>query len=145
MGCLGSKVDHTSGAVSSSCCSTADAYPSAHDVSPSYVVSVALKKLFLFKCNLPILRLTPMLALLFLPPVMSKLLAFHQRAHPRRLLSPSMDAVTIACFPIAWFYGFLYYTEVPSLLLVVATVAAATQGRHWLAGLVRFQRTVLIN
>ena len=50
---------------------------------------------------------------------------------------PTLDAVVATAFPIAWFFGMLYYTEVPGVLLVVATVVAATQRRHWLAGGVR--------
>ena len=43
----------------------------------------------------------------------------------------------MALFPIAWFFGFLYYTEVPSLLLVVLTFIAASDDNHWLAASVR--------
>lgn len=46
------------------------------------------------------------------------------------------EAVVLSAFPIAWFFGFLYYTEVPSLVSVVWTVVAASQDRHWLAALV---------
>lgn len=82
------------------------------------------------------LRLTPLVALLALPPALTRLLCFHQRERPPPLLSPSMDAVVLAAFPIVWFFGFLYYTELPSLFFVVCTIAAAGQGKHWLAGLV---------
>lgn len=100
-----------------------------------YLVSVLMRKLFLFKCNLPVLRLTPMLALVALPIAVSRVIAFHQREPPPPLLLPMADAVVLAAFPIAWFFGFLYYTEVPSLLLVTSTVGAAMQGRHRLAAL----------
>jgi hypothetical protein len=56
---------------------------------------------------------------------------------PSSLLSPTLDAIVLSTFPIAWFFGFFYYTEVPSLVFVVWTIVAASQGNHWLAGLVR--------
>ncbi|KAI0277109.1 hypothetical protein BGY98DRAFT_934606 [Russula aff. rugulosa BPL654] len=47
--------------------------------------------------------------------------------YARRLLCfpPTLDAVVLSTFPIAWFFGFLYYTDVPSLL----------SGRHWTASM----------
>jgi hypothetical protein len=51
-------------------------------------------------------------------------------------LAPSFEALVLSTFPIAWFFGFLYYTEVPSLVSVLCTVVAATQNKQWLAGLV---------
>jgi len=84
------------------------------------------------------LRLTPLLTLLLLPFALTRLLCFHARVRPPpSALAPRLDAVTLAAFPITWFFGLLYYTDVPSLLSVVTTVVAATQGRHWLAALVR--------
>lgn len=101
-----------------------------------YLLSFLLKKLFLFKCTLPMLRLTPMLCLLALPIALTRLLCFHKRQHPpTSILTPVPEAVVLSCFPIAWFFGFLYYTETPSLLFVVWTVIAASQGNHWLAAL----------
>ncbi|CCM00335.1 uncharacterized protein FIBRA_02365 [Fibroporia radiculosa] len=101
-----------------------------------YVLSVILKRIFMFKCNLPMLRLTPLLFLLVLPIVLARLLCFHQRERlPQSLLVPTTEAVILSAFPIAWFFGFLYYTEVPSLVFVVATVVASAQKRHWLAAL----------
>jgi alpha-1,2-glucosyltransferase len=51
-------------------------------------------------------------------------------------MSPVLEATVLAAFPIAWFFGFLYYTDVPSLLFVIAAVDAAAEERHWLAALV---------
>jgi alpha-1,2-glucosyltransferase len=56
------------------------------------------------------------------------------------VLTPILDAVVLSAFPIAWFFGFLYYTDVPSLLSVIVTVVAASQGKHWFAALVRDER-----
>ena len=100
-------------------------------------MSLLIKKLFLFKCNVSMLRLTTTLTLLWLPLGVSALLHYHKRERLRSFWSPSIEAVVLSSFPIAWFFGFLYYTEVPSLLTVVATVVAASQGKHWLAALVR--------
>ncbi|TFY83051.1 hypothetical protein EWM64_g972 [Hericium alpestre] len=101
-----------------------------------YVLTIILKNIFMFKCKLPTLRLTPLLTLLLLPFALTRLFCYHQRIRPPpSKLTPTLDAVVAAAFPIAWFFGFLYYTEVPSLLFVVLTIVAATQGRHWLAAL----------
>lgn len=92
----------------------------------------------MFKCTLPMLRLTTTLSLLGLPIVLTKLLCFHQRQRPpSSILTPTTDAIILSCFPLVWFFGFLYYTEVPSLLFVVGMVVAASQEKHWIAGLVR--------
>ena len=104
----------------------------------SYVFSFLLKKVFLFKCNLSMLRLTTMLSLLALPIALTPLISYNKRERPPpSLATPLLEAVILASFPIAWFFGFLYYTEVPSLVSVVSTVVFASQGRHWLAALVR--------
>jgi alpha-1,2-glucosyltransferase len=104
----------------------------------SYVMSVLLKRIFMFKCILPMLRLTTVLALMSLPLSITHLVCFHKRVRPpSSSLVPTVDAIVLGMFPIAWFFGFLYYTEVPSLVFVVWTVVAASQDRHWLAALVR--------
>ncbi|KAF7306547.1 hypothetical protein MIND_00446000 [Mycena indigotica] len=100
-----------------------------------YILTLVLKKMFMLKCNVAQLRLTTALSLLFLPLVLGRLLAFHQRGRLPRWTEPPLDALILSCFPIAWFFGFLYYTEVPSLVFVVGTIAAAFQGKHWLAAL----------
>lgn len=104
-------------------------------------MSVLVYKLFVFKCSLPVLRLTPLLTLLSLPVLLTRLLSFHRRIRPpRQWLSPTVDAIALGLFPIAWFFGFVYYTDVPSLAFVVATVVSAYQGRHWRAALVSLIR-----
>ncbi|PBK77176.1 glucosyltransferase [Armillaria solidipes] len=101
-----------------------------------YVMGLMLKSVFMFKCTIPMLRLTTTLILLALPLVLTRLLCFHQRVRPpTSILSPTLESLVLASFPIAWFFGFLYYTEVPSLVSVVLTVVAAAEGRHWLAAL----------
>ncbi|KAF8971473.1 glucosyltransferase [Flammula alnicola] len=101
-----------------------------------YLVSLFLKRVFLVKCNVSMLRLTPALALMALPVALTRLICFHKRERPPpSILSPLPEAIILSTFPIAWFFGFLYYTEVPSVLFVVLTVVAASQQRHWLAAL----------
>ncbi|KAL1707042.1 glycosyltransferase family 59 protein [Schizophyllum commune] len=100
-----------------------------------YIVSVILKRFFIVKCALPTLRLTPLLALLILPLVLTRFLAYQKRVHPPSILSPSPAAVVLALHPLVFFYGFLYYTDVPSLLSVVTTIVLAQEERHWLAAL----------
>ena len=92
----------------------------------------------MLKCNLSMLRLTPLFTLLVLPLALTRLICYHKRERPpASIFMPLPEAVVLSAFPIAWFFGFMYYTEVPSLLSVVLTVAAATQDKHWLAALVR--------
>ncbi|KAL5495666.1 ALG10 [Sanghuangporus weigelae] len=101
-----------------------------------YVLSVLLSKLFLFKCNLSILRLTPLISLLSLPIILTRLLSLQRRVRPpQELLSPTSDALSISLFPIAWFFGFLYYTDVPSLVFALLSVTSAFQGSHTLSAL----------
>ncbi|KAG2156533.1 glycosyltransferase family 59 protein [Suillus bovinus] len=100
-----------------------------------YILSVLLHRVFMFKCNLNLLRLTNTLTLFALPLVLTRLLGFHQRRRSPPKLTPSIEALVLSIFPVAWFFGFLYYTEVPSLVSVLCTVVAATQNKHWLAGL----------
>ncbi|KAJ7693638.1 glucosyltransferase [Mycena rosella] len=101
-----------------------------------YILSLLLKQAFMLKCNVPMLRLTTMLPLLALPLVLTRLMCFHQRERPpSQILAPTVDAVVLSAFPIVWFFGFLYYTEVPSVLFVVGTVVAAMQNKHWFAAL----------
>ncbi|KIP06942.1 glycosyltransferase family 59 protein [Phlebiopsis gigantea 11061_1 CR5-6] len=101
-----------------------------------YMLSFILKRIFMLKCNLAMLRLTPLLTLLMLPIAVTRLLCYHKRvAPPSSFLTPLPEAVVLSAFPVAWFFGFLYYTEVPSLVFVVLTVVAATEGKHSLAAL----------
>ncbi|SCZ98822.1 BZ3500_MvSof-1268-A1-R1_Chr7-1g09284 [Microbotryum saponariae] len=48
-----------------------------------------------------------------------------------RGLSLSSEAIFIATFPIAWFFGYLYYTETGSLVLVLLAHSFALKG-EWL-------------
>lgn len=104
----------------------------------SYVLSLVLKRIFMLKCNLAMLRLTPLLALLMLPLTLTQLLCYHKRERPpSSFFAPITEAVILSAFPIAWFFGFLYYTEVPSLVFIVLTVVSAMKNKHWTAALVR--------
>ena len=101
------------------------------------MLSVILKRVITFKCNLPVLRLTPLLTLLALPFVLTRLLCYHKRLRPpASLFTPTAESVVLSAFPVAWFFGFLYYTDVPSVLFVISSITAATESRHWTAALV---------
>jgi alpha-1,2-glucosyltransferase len=101
-----------------------------------YFLTLVLKRIFMFKCTLPMLRLTPLLSLLVLPLVLTRLILINKRIRPTEsMFVASPEAIVVACFPIAWFFGFLYYTEVPSLVAVLWMVLAARQGKHWEAAL----------
>jgi alpha-1,2-glucosyltransferase len=83
------------------------------------------------------LRLTPLLTLLAFPLLLTRLVNFHKRVRPPlSLLDPALDAVVLSCFPIAWFFGFMYYTDLPSLAFVIGTVVLARQERHWASAFV---------
>jgi alpha-1,2-glucosyltransferase len=83
------------------------------------------------------LRLTPLLSLLTLPIALTRLIFLHKRERSRGpVLSPCPEAIVLSVFPLAWFFGFLYYTELPGLVLVLWTIVAASQDDHWLAALV---------
>lgn len=101
-----------------------------------YILSLILNRIFMLKCTLPMLRLTTTLSLLGLPIILTRLVCYHKRQRPpSSFLAPTPDAIVLSAFPLAWFFSFFYYTEVPSLVFVVWTVVAASQGKHWLAGL----------
>ncbi|KAH7345063.1 glucosyltransferase [Rhizoctonia solani] len=101
-----------------------------------YILSVALKKVFLFKCTIPILRMNNLLLNLMLPPLISHCLALYRSDRPpRSLIQPTVESIVISAFPIAWFFSFLYYTELGSVLFVLATILAAGRGAHILAAL----------
>ena len=105
------------------------------------MLSVLLKRVFMLKCNLAMLRLTPLLTLCVLPLVLTRLLCHYKRERPPpSWVAPTSEAVVLSLFPIAWFFGFLYYTEVPSLVFVVLSVVAAHQNKHWLSALVCIAR-----
>lgn len=104
-----------------------------------YIWSILLKRIFMFKCNLSMLRLTTLLTLLALPMALTRLICVYKRErHREGILTPIPEALVLSAFPIAWFFGFLYYTEVPSLVSVVLTVVAASEGKHTLAALVPY-------
>lgn len=99
-----------------------------------------MQKIFLLKCTLPMLRLVPFVMHGMLPIALSYLTSFHKHDQPpRSLLAPTIDALVLSAFPIAWFFAFMYYTDVPSLLFVSLSVAFAMQRKHAMAGLVCVQ------
>ncbi|KAK2462012.1 hypothetical protein APHAL10511_006475 [Amanita phalloides] len=101
-----------------------------------YALSVLISRIFLLGCTTPVLRFTVLLSLLSLPLALSRLLSFYRREHPNSpQLSPAPQAIVLSLFPIAWFFGFLYNTDVPSLVSVISTLVAASEDRHWTAAL----------
>lgn len=140
MGCMGPQAYYSPGTVrpqsvsySAALCSL---LPSS---SNSYILSVLFKRLFLFKCNLPVLRFTNVLLSIILPPIITSLLARIRRQRaPESLLEPTTEALVLSLFPIAWFFGFLYYTEMGSLVLVLLCLQLSLKERQWAAAGVRF-------
>ncbi|KDQ15153.1 glycosyltransferase family 59 protein [Botryobasidium botryosum FD-172 SS1] len=104
-----------------------------------YILSVILKRVFIMKCSTPMLRMTNLLLLALLPPILSHLLALKRRTNPpETLLAPTMESIVISTFPIAWFFAFLYYTDLGSLVFVLLTIVTARKRMHWLAALLGF-------
>src|SRR5258708_26109532 len=92
----------------------------------------------MFKCRLPLLRLVPALHLMALPILISVLEAYHKRLPPPSdLTEPSLFSITTAMFPPLWFFGHLFYTDIPSLFFVLASFAAQAQDAPWTAAVVR--------
>lgn len=101
-----------------------------------YLSTSLLRHVFMFKCRLPLLRLVPALHLLALPILLSSLVPYHQRLpQPQDITSPSITAITLATFPPLWFFGFLYYTDVPGIAFVLGSFVAQANGSNWLAAL----------
>lgn len=48
----------------------------------------------------------------------------------------TMEIYTIALLPPLHFFGYLYYTDVPSTIVVMAMLLASRQGKDWIAALV---------
>ncbi|KAG8994174.1 glucosyltransferase [Tulasnella sp. 427] len=99
-----------------------------------YLVSIALMKVFLLPCTIPILRLTNVLLLTLLPPFLDRVIASvrvdQERLRNRSWLEPSAEAIIISSFPVFWFFAFLYYTDVASAISVLITLYVARSGWH---------------
>lgn len=57
----------------------------------------------------------------------------------RHMITPSASALVISSFPLIFFFGNLYYTDVASLAGVLGAYALALHGQHWAASLVSHQ------
>lgn len=103
-----------------------------------YLLSVLLHRVLMFRCNLSTLRSTVTFMTFTLPPFLARLLSLHRQHPPPPLLSPTWEAVVLSTFPLVWFYGFLYYTEVPSLVSVLGTIVFSMQDQHCIAAVLGF-------
>lgn len=111
-------------------------YPPSEALKPPsrYLVSIALRKIFLLPCTIPVLRLTNVLLLNLLPPFLDRVIASvrldNERMRNRSWLEPSAEALIISSFPVLWFFAFLYYTDVASAISVLVTLYVARSGWH---------------
>ena len=105
-----------------------------------YILTVLLKNLFLFKCRLPTLRLTPLLTLLLLPFALTRLICHHKRIRPPpSLFTPTLDAVVLSAFPIVWFSGFYITRTSPAFSLSFSPLSLRRRGGiGWLAWCVTY-------
>lgn len=90
----------------------------------------------MFRCTLSTLRSTVTFVSFALPLFLDRLLSLHRQRPPPPLLSPTAEAIVLSTFPLAWFYAFLYYTEVPSLVSVLGTIVFSMQNQHCVAAVV---------
>lgn len=100
-----------------------------------------------FTCSIDGLRYMNAFLLCILPWLNSRILS-HFRTTPYppypgvkprvRFLIPEddiiLEAIVISCFPIAYFSGFLFYTDLASLISILACYDQSLSGRHVLAG-----------
>lgn len=49
----------------------------------------------------------------------------------------TLEVHTISLLPPMWFFGFLYYTDVPSTVAVMAMLSAAKRDKHFVSAMVR--------
>lgn len=101
-----------------------------------------------FTCSTDHLRWTNAALLCALPLLISRILS-HFRTTPYpprpgvkarvRFLIPEdeiiLEAIIISCFPIAYFSGFLFYTDLGSLLAILVSYDQSLVGHHLLASL----------
>ncbi|KZO94960.1 glycosyltransferase family 59 protein [Calocera viscosa TUFC12733] len=118
--------------------------PQAHHPPGLYLLSLLLSKLFAMKCTLPLLRFHYTLLSLLLPPLLSHLLPLLKpppRDEPPRTvmatLSPGWETMVLGAMPVAWFVGFLYYTDLGAVVCALRAVVAARRGKSGWAALLR--------
>jgi hypothetical protein len=96
-----------------------------------------LTKLDTTPCHsIPQLRYTSLMALLILPWLLSLYKQESSRAASSRSDSLTLETHIMTLLPPLWFFGFLYYTDVPSTVIVMACLLAAKKQRHLIASLV---------
>ncbi|EJT97967.1 hypothetical protein DACRYDRAFT_111484 [Dacryopinax primogenitus] len=107
-----------------------------------YLFSLGISKLFAMRCSLPLLRFHSTLLLLSLPPILSHLLPLLQpppcSEPPRTFLEtlrPGWEAIVLGFMPVAWFTGFLYYTDLGAVVFALGAIVAAKRGQSGLAAL----------
>ncbi|KAG8826024.1 glucosyltransferase [Serendipita sp. 401] len=101
-----------------------------------YMSAVIIRKIFMFKCRLPLLRLVPALHLLSLPLSLHALELYHQRLPSSQdILTTPLSSVVLASFPPLWFFGFLFYTDVPGIAFVLAAFVMQANGSNWMTAL----------
>lgn len=101
-----------------------------------------------FTCSINGLRAMNAVLLCILPWLNSRILSHFRKTpyppypgvKPRvRFLIPEddiiLEAIVISCFPIAYFSGFLFYTDIASLVSVLACYDQSLTGHHITAGL----------
>lgn len=82
-------------------------------------------------CNLAMLRLTNVLLVTAFPPLVDAVITQNRlERRTRSFLEPSAEALVISSFPLFWFFGFLYYTDVASVVAVLLTLLVSRSGWH---------------
>jgi len=101
-----------------------------------YIYSIILQRISGAKCSIAFLRSTCTLLLIASPIIFRYFLsAQRQLSSLRSSLANTFEAIVLASFPILWFFGFLYYTELPSVVFTVGSFILAQRERHISAAL----------
>ena len=101
-----------------------------------YLASASVRRLTGIICSVTHLRALNTTLVALLPFVFSAVL--------RKLRSRIneidfwLESLTLATFPLVYFFAFLYYTDVASLFVILLCYLASKDGRHSLAGFVRY-------
>jgi hypothetical protein len=89
-------------------------------------------------CSLIFLRLLNLITVCsVLPSITSNL---YRHLHPAASKEHLLVAGVLPAFPLLSFYGNLYYTDVVSTALVLASYLYALQNRHFVSGIVRLPK-----
>jgi hypothetical protein len=106
--------------------------------SNRYIPSALLARyLTPFAASVSGLRAVNAILLLYLPHLIADLLDLSRTRTSLRQVGHLREALCISTFPLVYFFGFLYYTDVASLVLVLLAYRQALRKSYATSALVR--------